>query len=308
MSKRLSPQNSIERNRSSKAELKVQALARRVAEQELLSVSWNRFRCAYEEYPRWQGLSLWAEAAGRLAGPYRSEIRAVLKKHCPGLVESWPPSRRIEGLGLSVLEWVHTKRFGYAKRQGWLSALIFYGVRHPYSRGAWECWQHWNAQQSLTVLPRFSRWWRSALRSPVAAQASAIALASATQRYLQWEAVTFWLQPVFTSGVGLPSDAAAQIRRCCPGIVSLYASIGLKGHSCLSLWEKIVKAGDNYLLAQAKVEGWSAIFAQQVQTHPWHVRMRVYSECKRESTANAGVRYPSLRQWKQAARQYVSGR
>jgi hypothetical protein len=47
--------------RFSSIELKVEGMARRKANRQLLRVPWGRFRRAYDEYPRWQALALWGE-------------------------------------------------------------------------------------------------------------------------------------------------------------------------------------------------------------------------------------------------------
>jgi hypothetical protein len=47
--------------RFSSIELKVEGMARRKANHQLLRVPWGRFRGAYDAYPRWQGLALWGE-------------------------------------------------------------------------------------------------------------------------------------------------------------------------------------------------------------------------------------------------------
>jgi hypothetical protein len=53
--------------RFSKTELKVQGIARRRADDQLLRVPWGRFRSAYEEYPRWHALALWVQGGRRNA-------------------------------------------------------------------------------------------------------------------------------------------------------------------------------------------------------------------------------------------------
>jgi len=123
--------------RFSTIELKVEGMARRRANHQLLRVPWGRFSRAYDEYPRWQGLALWGELLAGTGARGQSSVLATINKHCPGLVEGRSRLQQSTPLGLDLLEWVHTQKFDYAKRQGWLDALIFYGVRHPFSRGAW---------------------------------------------------------------------------------------------------------------------------------------------------------------------------
>ncbi len=77
-----------EQGRFSKLELRIQALARRQAKKQLLQIPWNRFRKAYEEYPQWQGLSLWSRAVVTAQGHASAELLKTLRERCPGFLES----------------------------------------------------------------------------------------------------------------------------------------------------------------------------------------------------------------------------
>lgn len=180
----------MERPQFSSLELRTQARARRIASEQLLRVPWNRFRKAYEEYPRWHGLWLWVEAMSRMKGPHDSLLIRALKRHAPGFLVPGARARASEPLAISLSEWVHAHRFEQASQQGWLDALIFYGVRHSYSRGAWLYWEHcersWDSEKS-TVPPNFERWWRSALNWNICDEVNGVALAAAVERCLEWE-------------------------------------------------------------------------------------------------------------------------
>lgn len=115
----------------SKSELKVRAIARRRANAQLMRVPWSRFQKAYEEYPRWQALALWVQAIISARDSVPAWLTDDLRKHCPGFVEHEEASHAPKVMGLHLLEWAHNHEFGFAKRQGWLDALTFYGVRHP---------------------------------------------------------------------------------------------------------------------------------------------------------------------------------
>jgi hypothetical protein len=75
--------NGMKAPRFSSFELRVQAIASREANNQLLRVTWDRFRMAYEEYPRWQALALWVEAVIGTERRPPSSLLATLKSIVP---------------------------------------------------------------------------------------------------------------------------------------------------------------------------------------------------------------------------------
>lgn len=297
--------------RFSSIELKVQGMARRKANHQLLRVPWGRFHRAYDEYPRWQGMALWGELVAATGARGQSSVLATINKHCPGFVEGRSRLQQSTPLGLHLLEWVHTQRFGDAKQQCWLDALIFYGVRHPLSRGAWAYWEDCETKskrKGTVSVPNFERWWRSALQRPFCEGANCAAVAAAVESYIEWEAFTLWLCPLFFSGVGLPRHAVSELKRRCPGICNFSDLNALRGTQTGSTkWRQIVKAGDDHVLSQARQEGWLSKLLEQVRSHPWHVRLHAYAaRWKHDWTRSPVPPYPSLLRWKQAAAQYIN--
>ncbi len=126
----------------SKAELRVQAIARRRANNQLMRVPWADFDKAYQEYLCWHALALWVRGIIAAQDGIPAWLITDLRKRCPGFFEHESTSGEPKLVGLHLLEWVHNQEFGYAKRQGWLDALVFYGIRHPYSASAWTYWEH----------------------------------------------------------------------------------------------------------------------------------------------------------------------
>lgn len=296
--------------RFSSVELGVQVIASRKAADQLLRVPWGRFRRAYEEYPRWQALALWGEAVIGTERP-PSSLFTTFNKHCPGFIEGSSRWQQSEPSALNLLEWVHTNRFGSAKRQGWLDALIFYGVRHPLSRGAWEYWEHCETERSRkrpALVPSFERWWRSALQLPLCEEAACIAIAAAVKRYLDWEALTLWLRPFLFSSSGPPPHALSELKRRFPGVFDLNDLTTIRAPKTrASMWRCLVKGGNDRFLSQAREQGFLNNLLQQVRSHPWHVRMHAYAaRWKQQWTPNSVSPYPSLRQWQQAAAQYIT--
>jgi hypothetical protein len=294
--------------RFSRIELKVQSMARRKANHQLLRVPWGRFRRAYDEYPRWQALALWSEAVIGRKGEVPSSVLSTLKKHCPEFVgpqlkESQPSARHL-------LEWVHTKRFGYAKKQCWLDALVFYGVRHPLSRGAWTYWEHcekeWNRNRPASA-PSFEQWWRSAQKWNLSNDTNSLVVARAVQEYLGWETLTLWLRPLFRTNISLPPHVMAELRSRYPEISRGNRVTARKDAGADSeLRRRILSWGEEKFLSQARQEGWLDVLFEAVGSHPWHARVHAYGAYwVKEWFRSSLLRYPSFRQWEQAAANYI---
>ncbi len=296
--------------RFSPAELKVRAIASRRANQQLLRVPWRRFRRAYEEYPRWQAFALWSRAVIATEGHASTGLVKTLRARCPGFIEDEASSQEPGLLAFHLLEWIHNRRFGYAKRQGWLDALTFYGVRHPLSQGAWAYWEHceneWDVKRP-TSLPTFDKWWRAALQWELCDNTSCSAVARAVQKYLDWEALVLWLRPLFDTSLTLPRHVLSELERRCPGICKFDGSGACETRQARSsIWHRVMKWGKDHCLSQAREEGWLDSLLEQVRSHPRHVRMRAYAaHWTKEWSRSRALPYPSFHQWEQAAERYV---
>jgi hypothetical protein len=228
----------------SKTELIVQAVATRRANDQLLRVPWTKFRGAYEEYPRWHALALWTQGIVALEDAVPPWLVMELEKHCPAFIEHEVRSREPKLIALHLLEWIHGHEFGYAKRQGWLDALTFYGVRHLRSECAWAYWEQfekdWNRKQSEPY-PLFDEWWHKALREELCNGTSHLEVAKAVERYIGWNALLLWFRPLFCSAVMLPSHVASELERRCPGVLGSQNSNSLKRSQEKSrIWRRLM--------------------------------------------------------------------
>lgn len=295
----------------SKSELKVRAIARRRANAQLLRVPWSRFQRAYEDYPRWQALALWVQAviAGQNSVP--AWLADDLRKHCPGFVEHEETSHEPKVMGLHLLEWAHNHEFGFAKRQGWLDALMFYGVRHPHSECAWTYWEycesHWSQDQP-EELPTFDKWWRQARKMTPCGKLSCRDLGRAVERYLDWEALSFWLCPLLASDVKLPKHVISELKRKCPGILAVQGGgTGRPEVENSEIWQNLLKWGRNHCRLQAGKQGYLDL-RQRSQSHPLHSRLLSYAKHWARQQSRTSVRScPSFREWRLAADRYVVG-
>ena len=147
-------------------ESRVQELARRRATRQLLRVPLERFSQARRDYLGWEAFSLWIRAIVEAEGRVPGSICRVLQQRCPGFMEheaQGPKAHRKQAapLPLLLLEWIHDRVFAKAKREGWLDALIFFSVRHPYSERTWAYWEHcedgWKRERPARY-PSFDQW------------------------------------------------------------------------------------------------------------------------------------------------------
>ena len=297
--------------RFSRTELKVQAIASRRANDQLLRVPWTKFRRAYEEYPRWQALALWVQAITGTQDGVPSWLVADLRKHCPRYFEHEAPSREQKPMALQLLEWVHNQEFGYAKQQGWLDALTYYGVRHPRSECAWAYWEHceneWNRKQS-NEFPLFDEWWHTAQRMRLCGETSYLEVAKAVETYIDWKALLLWLRPLFASTVKLPRHVISELDRKCPGILACQNSGPRRGTQEKSrLWQRLIRWGKGHYLSEAKQAGWLDSLLQGVRFHPRHLRLVAYGRhWAKEWSGDRTRPYPTFRQWRQAANHFIN--
>ena len=284
----------------SKSELKVQAIARRRANAQLLRVPWARFQKAYEEYPRWQALALWVQAVIAARDSVPVWLTHDLRKHCPGFVEHEETSHEPKAMSLHLLEWAHNHEFGFARRQGWLDALTFYGVRHPRSECAWAYWEycanHWS-KNPPQALPTFDNWWRQAQKIMPYRD-----LGRAVEKYVDWEALALWLRPLLASDVKLPRRVISELKRRCPGILATQGC-GTQSPDVdnSKIWRNLLNWGRNHCRLQAGKQGHLDL-RHRAQFHPLHARLLSYAKhWARQQSRRSPRSYPSFREWQQNA-------
>jgi hypothetical protein len=294
-----------------KLERRVGHIASQRARRQLMQVPWRRFHKAYKEYIRWHAFVLWTRAVVELEGSPPSWLEAILRKRCPGFAEEPTRSNKPELLGLQLLPWVHNRVFGFAREEGWLDALVFYGFRDSRSQGYWMYWEHcaseWKKRRPASV-PTFAQWKRSALNWKPQGDVSCAAVAKAVEKYLDFEAFVYWLRPLFRGGnVQLPPHVALELRQESPSLlefVSSETSAPCEGKS--RSWQHMFNWAKDHVLSQAKNEGWLKFVLRQASIHPCHVRMRIYSVFRSRSRADNPVcPHPSFGEWRRAAESFV---
>jgi hypothetical protein len=298
--------------RFSKGELRAQALASRRARKQLLQIPWNRFRKAYEEYPPWLGLSLWSRAVVTARGDGPPELLKTLREHCPGFLESDESMREPNLLAFHLLEWVQNTIFGYAKQQGWLDALTFYGVRHIRSRAAWAYWEHCENEWSRVpprAVPSFEEWRQRALETKLCGEVAYSDMALAVEKYIDWEAVTQWVRPLLTAGIKLPTHVVSELERRFPHDSYRRSMSAGKGERKCVNWRSAIRVANQLCLRDAKAEGCLGDLMESIPSHPRHVRLMVYGRYwARIQTRDQLQRYPTFRQWRVGAERHIEAR
>src|SRR5258708_6371850 len=286
-----------------KLERRVSHIANRRARRQLMLVPWDRFHRAYEEYIRWQAFALWARAFIESEGSAPSWLKAILRKRCPGFVQEADRSNEPELLGLQLLPWVHNQAFGFAKQEGWLDALLFYGFRDTRSQGYWAYWEHCESEwkkRRPAPFPTFANWRRSALNWKLHDDVSCVVVTKAVEKYMDFEAVVYWLRPLYRGAkVQLPPHVVLELRQESPSLlefVSREVSAANEGKS--RSWQRLFNWGKDHVLPRAISEGWLDRVLFQTGIHPRHVRLVDYAAvwCKSRQ-GNSALPYPYLRQW-----------
>jgi hypothetical protein len=291
-------------------EQRVEGIARRQATRELMRVPWERFRKAHRAYPRWQAFALWTQAIVAAEGRAPSWLAAIVRKRCPGFIAKEALTNEPGVLALRLHEWIHTQMLRQAKEEGWLDALIFFGVRNLRSQAAWAYWEHcekeWNRRRP-SAYPTFQKWWQTAQRYRLGEKASIARLADAVERYVEWQAFAYWLRPLLEANAELPTRIAAELERRCPDFLEFNISHAVgeqeqKGKA----WQRLVGWIEDHFFSEAKKQGWFDIVVQQAPNDPHYVRMAEYGKrWNRTWAGNPSVPYPSFRQWRRAADSYV---
>ncbi len=292
-------------------ERRVGNIAGRRARRQLMQVPWDRFHKAYEEYIRWQAFVLWARAVVECEGCTPSWLKVILRKRCPDFAEETARSRKPEVLGVQLLPWVHNRAFGFAKQEGWLDALVFYGFRDTRSQGYWTYWEHCDSEwkkRRPAAIPTFVQWRRSASSWKLHGDVRCAAVTKAVEKYLDFEAVLYWLRPLFRgSKVQLPPHVALELCQEFPSLLEFVHRETSGAYEDKSRsWRRLFNWGKDHVLSHAKRDGWLGCVLRQVRIHPRHIRMVDYAAfCCKSGLGNNALPYPSLRHWQKEAQGYV---
>jgi hypothetical protein len=277
-----------------------------------MRVPWNRFREEYARYPRWLAFTLWTRAILAAEDPTPSWLVAAIKKRCPGFIDNKDFSVEPGLLGLRLQEWIHKRIFREASEDGWLDALIFFGVRDLRSQATWayseHCEKDWERRRPRSF-STFEKWWQTARQFQFCEKATTGQIATALQRYLRLQAVAYWLHTLLRSNRTLSPAIAVEMKRKYPGLLEFSSSIALREKESMSAFEQRLTTwmGDRDF-AQARKEGWLNVVIEQMHNDPHHVRMvEFWQRSNRSRFQDPRIAYPSFKEWCRAADSYIAG-
>lgn len=294
----------------SKTELKVQAIARRRADTQLMRIPWLKFNKAYEEYPRWHALTLWAHVIIASEGGIPSWLISDLRERCPGF--TLPEVLRPEPIDLRLSEWVRNQKFGYAKRQGWLDALTFYGSRHLRSECVWNYWEQcereWRKHKPK-AFPTFDVWWRDAQETKLCEKISYHESRRIVENYLKWKALEWWVRPLLVSHTEMPTHVLSELKQLCASIIgSGNRSTSGGGKEDSEIWRSLRRCCPDHFLSGPRKRGVLKAVLQRARSHPLYARLAFHGmHWSREWLKNRRCAFPSFRQWRQAADSFIHG-
>ena len=293
------------------SELKVRAIARRRANKQLMRVPWDRFHKAYEEYLRWEALALWVRTIAGAEGGVPSLLAATLRKHCPGFIENEALLNEPRLLGFRFHEWIHNHIFDFARREGWLDALTFYGVRDLRSQSSWTYWeyceQEWHRRRPASY-PSFEKWLCLAINYNPHHETSVANIDDGIERHIEWKTFDCWCHPLLGTKIELPRRIVAELERRCPGFLQASSPDFMRGRAGeqVKTQRHLMTWIEDHFFSEPKKEGWFDLIRQQTRMHPRYARIEQYSKrWDKTWSQNPTVIYPSFVQWRHAAENYV---
>lgn len=275
-----------------------------------MRVPWDRFHKAYDDYFRWEALGLWVRAIVATEGSAPSWLSATLKQCCPGFILNEALLNESGLLAFRLHEWIHNQVFECARQEGWLDALMFYGVRDFRSQSNWayseHCEQEWHRRRPASY-PEFEEWLSLARNYNPDQETSVANLGAVVEQYVDWKILACWLEPLLRANIELPTAVTNELERRCPGFLGANSSACMKGSGeqgktqrCLMAWI------EDHFFCESKKEGWFDIVRKQARTHPRYVRIERYSKWWMKSWPRGPmVVYPSFDQWRHTAEEYV---
>lgn len=300
---------------------RLQRLARERADEQGRRIPWQRLLDARAQYIDWQEFNLWVRSILEVENRILDWLVEILDKRCPGFLENeqrlTSKAAKNKPLPLRLEGWIDDHIFGFAKQQGWFSAITFYAIREPRYQRAEVCWsncvERWKKVKPIRY-PSFEEWkemaaqcddtarlspeWKKAMAS--SRRVNPNHLAEAVSRYIDWEAFAYWVRPALELGSRLPGEVASELGRRCPGFLEADPSTGDWQH--LMCW-----IADRYF-DDAKSEGCFDAILIHAHNHPRAIRTMEYADhCDEVWASGLPDPYPSFEEWRGNADSYIEG-
>jgi hypothetical protein len=298
---------------------RVQRLARDRADAQARRIPWQRLLHTRNEYIDWQEFYLWVRSVLEVEIRIPDWLVKILNQRCPGFLETektlTPKAAKNRPLPLRLEDWIDDHIFGFAKQEGWFSAITFYAIREPRYQRAEVCWsecvERWKKAKPVRY-PSFEEWRDMAARCddtarlvPELRKASESVklvaperLAAAVSRYIDWEAFAYWVRPGLELGSPLPQEVVRELRRRCPGFLEVQQD---KRH-----WQQLMSWIADQHFEDAKSGGWFEAILLFAQRHPRAIRTMEYADhCEEVWGSQLPDRYPSFEEWRSNADSYI---
>ena len=307
------------RSSTRKSIARLQRLARERADAQARRIPWRRLLDTRNEYIDWQEFYLWVRSILEVENRIPDWLLEILNTRCPGFLENekrlTPNAAKNRPFPLRLEDWIDAHIFGFAKHEGWFSAITFYAIREPRYQRAEVCWsqcvERWKKAKPLRY-PSFEEWKDMAAGCDetvhlvpeargVMEPTKRVApdrLADAVSRYIDWEALAYWALPAMERESELPEDLAHELRQRRPGFLEVQS--GARDCQRFMWW-----IADHYF-DDAKAGNWFDAVRMLAHRHPRAIRTMEYADhCDEVWGSQLPDPYPSFEQWRSQADSYV---
>ncbi len=258
----------------------------------------------------------------------QEEFITILNDRVPGFLESekqlTPKATKGRPLPLRLEDWIDDHVFGFAKQEGWFTAITYYAIRDPRYQRAEVCWSEctgkWKKAKPIQYLS-LEEWKGMAAQCDETAHLTAKErqarastklvqpdrLCEAVARYIDWEAFAYWARPALERESRLPAEVASVLERRCPGFLnaSVKARQRDSGGDSQALQRLMLWVAE-HCFQDAQTEGWFDAILVHVRSHPRAIRTMEYADhCNELWSSELPDPYPSLEDWRRDADLYV---
>ncbi len=308
---------------------RLRRLARERADAQARRIPWQRLLETRNQYIDWQEFYLWARSILEVENRIPEWLVEILNTRCTGFLENEkrlaPKAARRRPLSLRLEDWIDDHIFGFAKQEGWFSAITFYAIREPRYQRAEVCWsecvKEWKKAKPKRY-PSFEEWKRDATQFDDTAHllpnvrrartpsnlVDPDRLAEAVPRYIDWEAFAYWARPALERGSSeVPAEVAGELERRCPGFLEAHKKPRKRDSASVSqAWQQLMLWISDRFFSEAKNGGWFDAILTEADSHPRAIRTREYADhCDELWSASLPVPYPTFEDWRRDADSYV---
>jgi hypothetical protein len=304
----------------------LQRLARERADEQARRIPWQRLYEVRNQYLDWQEFYLWARSIFESEKRIPDWLADILQERCLGFLEAEkalsPKARKARPLALRLEDWIDDHIFGFAKQEGWFSAITYYAIREPRYQQAEVCWSEcietWRKGKPIQY-PSFEKWKAMAAQCDETAHLTvkerkareAVKLVApdrlteAAIRYMDCEALAYWARHALERGSQPPAEVVCELARRCPGYLEAEfkaRSREAKSGGCqhMMLWIA------DHFFQDAKTEGWFEALLIQARGHPRAIRTGEYADrCSEVWGSKLPCPYPAFEVWRRDADSYV---